>query len=82
MRLRAAVAAFGRGVALGRGAAAGQVPWGARRLAHSTEGPESESPRRNLMMVFTCGQCDLRQVKTFSRKSYEEGYVPTLSTGL
>lgn len=36
----------------------------------------SWAPRdRNLAMAFTCGKCDTRSVKTFSRHSYEHGIV-------
>lgn len=30
---------------------------------------------RNLLMVFTCGRCETRAAKAFSRRSYEHGIV-------
>ena len=35
----------------------------------------SASPRRDLLMLFTCGRCDMRAAKAMSRQSYEHGVV-------
>lgn len=35
----------------------------------------SPNPRKDLYMMFTCGKCDVRAVKGFSRQAYENGVV-------
>lgn len=35
----------------------------------------TDSPRRDMGMVFTCAKCDTRSVKAFSKHSYEKGLV-------
>lgn len=47
--------------------------------SHSTstlpDAAEPEANRKELAALFTCGVCDTRVAKTFSRRSYEQGVV-------
>jgi DNA-directed RNA polymerase subunit RPC12/RpoP len=36
---------------------------------------EQRNHHKSLMMVYTCGQCDTRSAKTFSKQAYEHGVV-------
>lgn len=39
------------------------------------------SPRKNLLMVYTCGKCEQRSVMAMSKQSYENGCVARRDDG-
>ena len=43
--------------------------------ATERDGAEKPNPRKDLYMMFTCGKCDTRAVKGFSRQAYDNGVV-------
>jgi hypothetical protein len=51
---------------------------GTAQLTHTEQGKEKSAidfSKRDMMMLFTCGKCDTRAAKAFSKKSYNQGVV-------
>jgi mitochondrial protein import protein ZIM17 len=59
-----------------RGCSSSPVPGGDGVGAAGAGGAGSSPPRlKELYMVFTCGRCNTRAVKGFSKRAYEHGVV-------
>src|SRR6056300_1052487 len=48
---------------------------GAGTVPKPSGGDDSANARKDLYMLFTCGQCETRAVRGFSRQAYENGVV-------
>lgn len=62
---------FGSGFALAKAV----NRWSLHTRAFTSETEREKLPTDKLAIVFTCGKCDTRTIKQFSRSSYEQGVV-------